>query len=155
VEIIVLLHRIYSFPFAWAACFGHLLYKRESFSFLTREYGNLFPQADVLHGRASELFHTWDIPCAAFMEAQGELDRSGPSMDEAAMSQLEPAAWSRIRSFVTDLEEEGMLEVFNNHLDIAEGYLMDGVSQMEYRAHLLSSVQRIFPAAISTEACFG
>lgn len=150
-EVVLLLHRMYSFPFAWAACFGHLLYKSESFAFLAENYGDVFPQADALYARASELFHAWDIPCTGFLATDAGVNRPGIFMDQDVMEKLEPLACSRIRSFAADLEAEGLLDMFSRHLDTAERILTDGVPQPEYESNFLASVQRIFPKAMHTE----
>ena len=145
---VLLLHRIYSFPFAWAACFGHLLYKPESFDFLASRYGAMFPGIEEFYARASALYHSWDEPCATFLAAHGKEGQSLPPLSPEAMGRLEPRACGRIRAFVAELRDQGDLRRFARYLDIAGQALTRSMPAGDCLANMTASVKRLFPGAV-------
>jgi predicted nucleotidyltransferase len=59
-EKILLIHRIYSFPFSFLQCFGLYSYKRESFDIITKEYRAYFPGIDTFYKKVNEFYLNWD-----------------------------------------------------------------------------------------------
>lgn len=58
---ILLIHRVFAFPFAFLATQGLLSYKRDSFNTIVEHFSQLFPDIQLFYFHVNRFYHEWKI----------------------------------------------------------------------------------------------
>jgi hypothetical protein len=60
-EKVLLLHRIYAFPFTFLQCLGVRRYKKDSFRYLVDNYSDLFPEVERFYREMNDCYINWNV----------------------------------------------------------------------------------------------
>jgi len=131
-----LLHRIFSFPFAFLQCLGVDVGKKESFNKICIEYQDIFPNISQFYEKINKFYTEWKIKKILTYKIRKYLSTVF-SLDflNKIFLKKEKFIVKQINNYFKIINQNNLLEEYNQYLDLANDYLENNFPNYQNPVH--------------------